>query len=94
MSKPGVANAHQRSVNGVACSSTGPMWHNPPIPRAMMICKFHCKRLTVAVMAVILPTVAHAADPIPGPVNARVISVYEGDTLTVDASPWSGVTSR
>jgi hypothetical protein len=35
-------------------------------------------------------TLALPAETIPGPVNAHVISVYDGDTSTVDAMPWPG----
>ena len=35
-----------------------------------------------------------AAETIPGPVNARVISVYDGDTITVDAILWLGLPMR
>ncbi len=51
----------------------------------------------IAVFIILLtaaPNVGRAADPIPGPINARVVSVYHGDTLTVDAEPWPGVTIR
>ena len=44
--------------------------------------------------ALMMPMLAHGADPILGPVDARVVSVYDGDTLTVDAEPWLGVTIR
>ena len=34
------------------------------------------------------------AGPIPGPITAHVVSVYDGDTITVGASPWPGMTIR
>ncbi len=46
------------------------------------------------VMLAALPNVGLAADAIPGPISARVVSVYDGDTFTVDAEPWPGVTLR
>ena len=42
----------------------------------------------------VLPSVAMAADAIPGPIVATVIGVYDGDTLTVNAYPWPGMTIR
>lgn len=36
-----------------------------------------------------LPALADTGT-IPGPITARVVSVYDGDTLTVDAEPWAG----
>ena len=35
-------------------------------------------------------TSAQAAETTPGPVNALVVSVYDGDTFTADAMPWPG----
>ena len=45
-------------------------------------------------MLVAASMAADAADTIPGPITARVVSVNDGDTLTVDAEPWPGVTIR
>ena len=50
--------------------------------------------LPIALIAALIPGVATAADLIPGPINARVVSVYDGDTLKVDAEPWPGLTAR
>ena len=36
----------------------------------------------------------YAADTIPGPIVATVVSVYDGDTMTVNAFPWPGMTIR
>ena len=41
-----------------------------------------------------LPSAAFAADTIPGPIVATVISVYDGDTMTVNADTWLGMTIR
>jgi endonuclease YncB( thermonuclease family) len=53
------------------------------------------RAFTVAMLANLLAFPALAVETtIPGPVRAQVVSVYDGDTLTVDAEPWPGVTIR
>lgn len=53
-----------------------------------------CLPTAIVLILVLAPTAATAADLIPGPINARVVSVYDGDTVTVDAQTWPGVTAR
>ena len=48
--------------------------------------------LSLALVGVLLPVLALA--DVPGPINAVVVSVYDGDTFTADASPWPGITIR
>lgn len=51
--------------------------------------------LTAAVLVSMLSNPALAVKTTaPGPVVAQVVSVYDGDTITVDAKPWPGVTIR
>ena len=50
--------------------------------------------LLAAILAASLPTIALAGEVIPGPITAHVISIYDGDTITVDAYPWPDVTIR
>ncbi len=52
------------------------------------------RHLTIALIVALVPVAAAAAEIIPGPINARVVSVYDGDTMTVDAEPWPGLTAR
>ncbi len=53
-----------------------------------------CLPTAVALILVLAPVDGVGAELISGPINARVVSVYDGDTLTVDAEPWPGLTAR
>lgn len=45
-------------------------------------------RNSLTIAALLLATPAAAGDVITGPVAAEVVSIYDGDTLTVQANPW------
>ncbi len=40
------------------------------------------------------PATAGTAPTITGPVSAKVVKVYDGDTFTVEAYPWPGITAK
>jgi len=40
------------------------------------------------------PATAGTASTITGPVAAKVVKVYEGDTFTVEAYPWPGLEAK
>ena len=50
--------------------------------------------LPVSLIVALAPVAASGAEAVLGPINARMVSVYDGDTLTVDAAPWPGLTAR
>lgn len=49
--------------------------------------------LFIAIL-LLAPVPGIAAEVIPGPVHAEVVSVYDGDTFTADAHPWPQITTR
>ena len=53
-----------------------------------------CGSPALIVILVGLPMASYGGDVAPGPITARVVSVYDGDTITVDAEPWPGITVR
>jgi len=42
----------------------------------------------------LVPSVSFADPAIVGPVSAKVIKVYDGDTFTVEAYPWPGLEAK
>jgi len=42
----------------------------------------------------IVPLITWADPAITGPVSAKVIKVYDGDTFTVEAYPWPGLEAK
>jgi len=43
---------------------------------------------------ILAPATAGTAPAITGPVSAKVIKVYDGDTFTVEAYPWPGLEAK
>ena len=50
--------------------------------------------LLIAVCFILVPAPAWTDPAITGPVAAKVIKVYDGDTFTVEAYPWPGITAK
>ncbi|MCH7500001.1 MAG: thermonuclease family protein [Nitrospinae bacterium] len=50
--------------------------------------------LTLSAWFVLLASPAWSDPAITGPVAAKVIKVYDGDTFTVEAYPWPGITAK
>ena len=50
--------------------------------------------VTALFITLIMAGPADARPPVPGPVRATIINVYDGDTMTVDAHPWPQITLR
>ena len=57
-----------------------------------MSLKPYLSRAAASVVFAVAPT--FAGDVVPGPIEATVVSVYDGDTFTADAVPWPGQTNR
>ncbi len=52
-------------------------------------------RHILIVLALVLIPLSTWADPaITGPISAKVIKVYDGDTFTVEAYPWPDITAK
>ncbi len=52
-------------------------------------------RHILIVLALVLIPLSTWADPaITGPVSAKVVKVYDGDTFTVEAYPWPGLEAK
>ena len=51
--------------------------------------------LLLIIAFLLLAPAGGGTDPaITGPVAAKVIKVYDGDTFTVEAYPWPGITTK
>ena len=52
------------------------------------------RHILIVLVLVLIPLSAWADPPIIGPVSAKVIKVYDGDTFTVEAYPWPGLEAK
>jgi endonuclease YncB( thermonuclease family) len=52
------------------------------------------RHILIALILALIPFSAWADPAIPGPVAAKVIKVYDGDTFTVEAYPWPGLEAK
>ncbi|TDJ52194.1 MAG: hypothetical protein E2O42_00395 [Nitrospina sp.] len=51
-------------------------------------------RLLIMSYLILAPATAWTAPTITGPVTAKVVKVYYGDTITVEAYPWPGLEAK
>jgi len=52
------------------------------------------RHVLIALILTLIPLSTWADPSIIGPVSAKVIKVYDGDTFTVEAYPWPGITAN
>ncbi len=52
------------------------------------------RHFLIALILTLIPLSAWAEPIFTGPVAAKVIKVYDGDTFTVEAYPWPGITAN
>jgi len=52
------------------------------------------RHFLIALILMLIPLSAWAEPIITGPVAAKVIKVYDGDTFTVEAYPWPGLEAK
>ena len=50
--------------------------------------------LLIISFLLLAPVTAGTAPHITGPVSAKVVKVYDGDTFTVEAYPWPGLEAK
>ncbi len=52
------------------------------------------RHILIVLVLVLIPLSTWADPAITGPISAKVIKVYDGDTFTVEAYPWPGLTAK
>jgi len=52
------------------------------------------RHILIVIILTLIPLTTWADPGIPGPVAAKVIKVYDGDTFTVEAYPWPGLEAK
>jgi len=52
------------------------------------------RHILIVLVLVLIPLSTWADPAITGPISAKVIKVYDGDTFTVEAYPWPGITAK
>ncbi len=52
------------------------------------------RHILIALILVLIPLSTWAGPTITGPISAKVVKVYDGDTFTVEAYPWPGLEAK